>query len=257
VGMSEPLVGAAEVVDTVEVEPGIVRVTMRDREHRNAFSPALVEGLSAAFDLVRRSERPRVVVVTGYDSYFSSGGTQDGLLAIHEGRGTFTDVNLYGLVLECEVPVIAAMQGHAIGGGLVMGLGADFAVLSRESVYSANFMKYGFTPGMGATLILPSKLGVVLGHEMLTTAASYRGAELAARGVPYPVVPRADVLARAMSMARDIADKPKESLRVLKAHLSRHLRDALPDVIERELAMHEVTFRGDEVRRRVVELFRN
>ena len=52
------------------------------------------------------------------------------------------------------------MQGHGIGGGFVVGLFADFVILSRESVYSTNFMKYKFTPGMGATYIVPKKIGI-------------------------------------------------------------------------------------------------
>ena len=76
----------------------------------------------------------KVVVLTGYDTYFASGGTRESLLAVHEARAKFTDVNLYSLPLECRIPVISAMQGHGIGGGFVLGLFADFVVLGGESV---------------------------------------------------------------------------------------------------------------------------
>jgi polyketide biosynthesis enoyl-CoA hydratase PksI len=243
-----------DVVELTEPEPGIALVTMADRAHRNAFSPALVAGLRAAFTAARTAGH-RVVVLTGYGSYFSTGGTREGLLAIQDGSSRFTDVDLYALALECELPVVCAMQGHAIGGGLALGLFGDFAVLSRESVYTANFMDFGFTPGMGATLVLPAKLGAVLGTELLATARRYRGAELAARGVPYPVVPRGRVLPEAMELARSLADKPPAAMRALKAHLARPLREALPAAIERELALHEATVHADDVRRRVLDHF--
>lgn len=192
---------------------------------------------------------------TGYDSYFASGGTQEGLLAIHDGKAKFNDLNIYSLALDCPIPVIAAMQGHGIGGGFVMGLFADFVVLSRESVYTANFMKYGFTPGMCATCILPEKLGFSLAEEMLLSARTFRGAELEKRGIPFPVLPWAEVLGYALELAREVAEKPRVSLITLKDHLVAHIREKLPGFIEKEVAMHEKTFHQADVRERIVTLF--
>lgn len=89
------------------------------------------------------------MILTGYGHYFASGGTQEGLLRIQQGITKFTEDRMYSLALECDIPVISAMQGHGIGGGFVMGLFSDFVILSKESVYTANFMKYGFTPEWG------------------------------------------------------------------------------------------------------------
>ncbi len=77
-------------------------------------------------------------------------------------------------------------------------------------------MKYGFTPGMGATCILPRKLGISLSEELLITSANYRGADLEKRGVPFPVLPRVEVLNHAVELAREIAEKPRYSLVLLK-----------------------------------------
>ena len=238
-----------------EAEPGIALVEMHDREGRNTFTDALIRDLTAAFAEIARNEAWRAVVLTGYDSYFSSGGTQEGLRDLFEGRFKFTDKDLYSLALNCPVPVVSAMQGHGIGGGFVLGMFADATVLSRESIYTANFMKYGFTPGMGSTLILPHKLGPVLAHEMMLSARVYRGEDLARRGVPFPVLPRDEVLAHAMALARDFADKPRFSLVTLKNHLVAGLRDALPLAIEREVEMHAQTFHRPEVRERIEALF--
>ena len=147
------------------------------------------------------------------------------------------------------------MQGHGIGGGFVFGLFADFVILSRESVYTTNFMKYGFTPGFGSTLILKEKLGLPLAQELLMTANTYRGAELAERGVPFPVLPRSDVLASAYQLAKQLADKPRHSLVTLKDHMVADLRARLPAVIDLEVAMHEKTFHYPEVKQRIKNLF--
>lgn len=242
-------------VDVREVSPGVVQITMQDRESKNTFSPALARGLIEAFGRVGENPACRVVVLTGYDRYFASGGTRAGLLSLHEGNGTFADVNLYSLAMDCPVPVISAMQGHGIGGGFVMGLFADFVVLGRENVYTTNFMKYGFTPGMGATLIVPAKLGLSLGHEMLMTADTYRGADLEKRGVPFRVVPHGQVLAVALEMATGLAQKPRHSLVVLKRHLTASLQRDLPAAIEQEIEMHAATFHVAEIKDRITALF--
>ncbi len=245
------------IIQFIELEPGIMLLKMEDREHKNLLTPDMTASLQAAFRQAGDKPECRAVIWTGYDSYFSTGGTKEGLLSIHTGQAVFTDASVFQLSLECPVPVIAAMQGHAIGGGLSMGLFADFIVLSRESVYSANYMKYGFTPGMGATLVMPHKLGYPLGSEMLMTGSAYRGADLERRGVAFPVVAREEVLSVALELARDLAQKPRESLVTLKRHLTKNIREMLPSIIQQEIEMHEQTIHRPEVKERIMQLFGN
>lgn len=244
-----------QVVTFAELDQGVVLLTMQDRLNKNAFSPALIDGLFRAYERIASTDRYKAVVLTGYDTYFATGGTKESLLALHDASGSFTDANVYSLPLECSIPVISAMQGHAIGGGFVMGLYSDIVVLSRESIYTTNFMKYGFTPGMGATYILPEKLGTSLAQEMLLTASNYRGEALGARGVPFAVLPRHQVLSHALQLAQQLAEKPRASLVTLKRHLTRRVRQELPAVIEQEIDMHQVTMHQPGVRARIDSLF--
>jgi polyketide biosynthesis enoyl-CoA hydratase PksI len=244
-----------QVVAMTEIGSGIVQIKMQDRVSKNTFSMQLAEGLIDAFKVVNEQTRYKVVILTGYDSYFASGGTKEGLLFLSAGKGKFTDRDFYSLALNCPIPVIAAMQGHGIGGGFALGMFADFPILSRESVYTTNFMKYGFTPGMGATFILPRKLGIGLAEEMMISARTYRGEELQKRGIPFVVVPRAQVLECALELATLIAEKPRISLVTLKDHLVAPLREGLGAVIDQEIAMHAKTFHQPEVKDRIEALF--
>ena len=201
-----------KVVDLQFVAPHVLQIRMKDRVSKNTFSEAITEGLMDAFAEVERQPDCKVVILTGYDNYFASGGTQEQLLNLSDGRGAFTDRALYSLPLHCPVPVISAMQGHGIGGGFVLGLFADLVVLGRENIYTTNFMRYGFTPGMGATFILPQKLGIALATEMMLSANNYRGEELQQRGIPFPVVPRDQVMVHALALAQTLAEKPRVSL---------------------------------------------
>ncbi|MES2824527.1 MAG: polyketide synthase [Pseudomonadota bacterium] len=243
------------VVEMTEVGPGIVQIKMQDKVNKNTFSKELTDGLIDAFETIKNQTQYKVVIFTGYDSYFASGGTQEALLYLSEGKGKFSDKDLYSLALNCSIPVISAMQGHGIGGGFVMGMFADFVILSRESIYTTNFMKYGFTPGMGATFILPQKLGISLSQEMMLSAKTYRGEELQARGIPFPVLPRENVMEYAFELATTLAEKPRISLVTLKDHLVAHLREGLPKVIAQEVVMHEKTFHQPEVKERIEAFF--
>ena len=121
-------------VEYTELGNCVVQITMQDRTHKNTFSDRLIRGLSEAFERVRADERCKVVILTGYDSYFASGGTKDSLLRIQDREISFTDSNIYGLALDCPVPVISAMQGHGIGGGFALAgvvVGAVLAHLFR------------------------------------------------------------------------------------------------------------------------------
>lgn len=234
---------------------GVAEITMCDQVHRNTFSSELMSAVKQAFAEVGADKSVRAVVLTGFGNYFASGSTQEDLHRMLRGEINFLHLDYFNLPMLCPVPVVAAMQGHGIGGGFVLGLYADLAVLARESVYTTNFMRYGFTPGIGSTYLVPHKLGQVLGTEMLYSARNYRGDEFSHRGCALPVVPRADVLTEARQLASALAEKPRLSLVTLKEQLTKHLRATLPGVIQRELEMHDITFRNPEVADNIRELF--
>jgi polyketide biosynthesis enoyl-CoA hydratase PksI len=237
-------------------------VALEDRQSKNTFSPAFVQDLKRTFDTIAQTPEIHVVVVHGFDNYFCCGGTKEELIGLVEGvrsqdtRGVSLDgLMFYDLFLRCEVPVIAAMQGHAIGGGLALGLFADIVILAEECIYNAVFMKYGFTPGMGSTYILPKRIGETLGTEMLFTARNYYGLELKTRGAQVQVEKKAEVVKVALRIAAELAEKPRLSLQLLKAHLTLTTRQELPRVIASERAMHQQSFAQPDVREKIEKLF--
>ncbi|MFP3672558.1 polyketide synthase [Bacillus sp. SIMBA_031] len=243
------------MIDVQETEPGIVQVTMQDTAGKNGLSEEFVRELHRVFQGINAHPSYKTVLLTGYGNYFCTGGTQEGLLTIQSGKLQFTDLKLHSLLLDCRIPVISVMQGHAIGAGFTIGLSSDFVILSRESFYSCNYMKYGFTPGMGATYIVPEKLGIVLGEEMLFTAANFSGAALEKRGVPFEVLPKKDALQRGRELARLLADKPRASLVALKTNVTARIKRELTKAVEEEVNMHEATFHLPEVKERISRLY--
>jgi polyketide biosynthesis enoyl-CoA hydratase PksI len=243
-----------QVVHMQRMVDGVVEVVLEDRASRNMFTPALVDGLRQAFASVAGDGSVKVVIVRGYDNYFCCGGTRTELLRIADGQAGFAELDFYRVLLDCPVPTIAAMQGHALGGGLAFGCYADLLVLAEESLYAANFMRYGFTPGMGATFIIPKRLGHTVGTEMLWTARGYHGGRLRDRGVPLAVVKRSEVVPAARALALELAERPRASLLLLKEHLSADIKRELVGAIAAESRMHDISFALPEVRERIAEL---
>ena len=244
---------------TLELLPGdIALVRMQDRENRNMFTPGILQGLMASFAEIERNEAIKTVLVTGCDNIFSMGGTRAELMTLSDQVRSFADLEfIFKGFLQCRVPVIAAIQGHASGGGLVFGLYADIVFMAEEALYSAVFTKYGFTPGLGATFILREKLGDALATEMMMTAGTYRGADLMRRGANVAFKPQAQVFDEALITARALTEKPAYTLRILKQALARRKLEQLPAILAEEVRMHAETFGNPEVKRRIAQFIRD
>ncbi|HEU5133666.1 MAG TPA: SDR family NAD(P)-dependent oxidoreductase [Steroidobacteraceae bacterium] len=241
---SSPIELRSSAVTLTAHPDGVVVVGMHDREAKNLFSEALISGLKEAFAHIEKTPAYKVVVLTGYDNYFAAGGTKETLLAIHEGKTQFTDERVFQLPMDCTLPVIAAMQGHAIGGGWSFGMFADLVLFSEESRYASPYMGYGFTPGAGATLVFPGKIGYDLARETLLLAREMSGHELKERGLAATVLPRRDVADAALELARRIACRPRGLLKNLKRQWVHALRQAREETLQLEVGMHEHTFVG-------------
>jgi polyketide biosynthesis enoyl-CoA hydratase PksI len=244
-----------EVIKLRWLDGVIAFVTMEDRVSKNRSSEEFMSGIDAAFRAVAANPQTRVVVITGYENYFCCGGTKAELLLVASCQAKFTDFAFYDQLLRCEIPVVAAIQGHAIGGGLVFGAYADVIVMAEECLYSTNFMQYGITPGIGATWVIPRKFGNTLGWEMLLTAKNYFGRELRERGAPVRIVAKAEVVELALSLAREIADKPLVSLRELKRSFYESVRDEQTTAVQKELRMQANVFAHSEVIERIQSLY--
>lgn len=235
---------ASEVITATHYGNGILLVQMEDRESRNMHSQRTLDGVIEVFDHIDNSADYKAVILTGYDSYFSSGGTKEDLISIQEGKAKFTDIKIYHLALTCKVPVIAAMQGHGIGAGWALGMYADFPLFSEESRYLSPYMNFGFTPGAGATLALPGKVGYDLTRESFFSAREISGSEFAARGLSAAVLPRRKMLESALALAKSIVLFPRDYLVAIKGLFASPFIASLDDTYERELAMHDHTFVG-------------
>jgi polyketide biosynthesis enoyl-CoA hydratase PksI len=219
---------------------GVATLTLADPGSSNALGEEMVHALQGAFAAIDRDGDLRVVVLTADGETFSSGAPRALLLRLAAGEVRPTDIVLPKLLLDCAVPVVAAMAGHATGGGFALGLAADIVLLGEDSRYGFTFMNMGFTPGMGTTRLCEHVLSPAVAHELLYTGELRRGRDFTRTGINH-VLPRLAVDAAAVDIAGRIADKPRHSVSALKRTLSLPRRRAFETSITQESLMHELT----------------
>ena len=188
---------------------GVGEITLNRPGNRNSMTEDVLEGLQAAIEKLRADGDLRCVIITGRGRSFCAGadfksGAQRGGegLAPHERSMAMYEPFLG--VLEIEVPVIAAMQGHAVGGGLGLAIVCDLRVANESARYGANFTRLGLHPGMATTYILPRLVGLPRAAEWLFTGRLMSGAEAAEAGLANYACSGPDaVLEKARELARD------------------------------------------------------
>ena len=122
-------------------------------------------------------------------------------------------------IFACRKPVVAAVQGAAVGAGLGLAVAADFRVAAPAARFAANFVKLGFHPGFGLTCTLPRLIGLQRATEMFLTGERYKAEDVAAWGLVDRVADAADLRAAALAFAREIAVNAPLSLLATRATL--------------------------------------
>jgi enoyl-CoA hydratase/carnithine racemase len=216
-------------------ESGIATVTLNRPENRNSMTPDVMAAFRAAIRRAREERELRVLVITGSGRSFCAGADFRGAppaasdaavdvpgapLAAQRALATYAP---FLDVLDVEVPTLAAMNGHAIGGGLGLALVCDLRVASRDARYGANFARLGFHSGMAISYLLPRIVGVPAAADLLFTGRLVSGSEAEALGLVHEAVAPADVAAAARRRAEAVAACAPLAVRLMKRSLYRGL----------------------------------
>ena len=198
-----------------EVEDRVATITLNRPENRNSMTPDVLAGLSDSMGRAQEDPEVRCVIVTGTGKSFCAGAdfksglplgdnAEEGVYRAPQER-TYRMYEHFLSILDVVVPTIAAMQGHAIGGGLGLAVVCDLRVANEEARYGANFVKLGLHPGMATTYLLPRLMGVTRGIEFLLTGRIVSGAEAAEAGLVNYATAGDRGLSRARELALEIA----------------------------------------------------
>lgn len=197
-------------------------ITLNRPDNRNSMTPELFAAFEAIIDRVRADAEVRCVVLTGRGRCFSSGADFKSQIQSDAGGATLSHERSYAMympflkVLDIEVPVIGALNGHAVGGGFGLSLVCDLRIANRGSKYGANFARLGLSSGMGISYILPRLVGPACASELMLTGRLVLGDEAESIGLVNRAVETDEVLPVALEMAQAIAKNAPIAVRFIK-----------------------------------------
>ena len=207
---------------------GAVAIVTIDRPPHNHVSVELMRDLADTLDRVDADAALRVTVLAAAGKSFCAGAdlvAPSGLGAASNGIQSLYDqaVRLF----SAKKPIIAAVQGAAVGAGLGLALVADFRIAAPEARFAANFVKLGFHPGFGITHTLPRLIGAQKAALMCLTGRRVKAEDALAWGLADQVVPMNELRAAAVALACEIAENAPLAVTATRATLRRGLADAV------------------------------
>ena len=217
---------------------GAVAIVEICRPPHNFFDTKLIAQLGETFEALDRDPQCRAVVLAAEGKSFCAGAN----FSSPENQATLakgtTEKHLYKQAIRLfriRKPVVAAVQGPAVGGGLGLALVADFRVSCAEARFSANFCKLGFHPGFGLTTTLPRVVGAQMAALLFYTARRIDGEEAKRIGLVDVLVPQSEVRSAALALATEIAESAPLAVMSTRETMRRGLVDAIDASTEREL----------------------
>jgi enoyl-CoA hydratase len=239
-------------------EHGVLLITLNRPDSYNAADEVMHAELARVWKDVAADEQTRVAVVTGAGKAFSAGGD---LAMVERMAGDYDRVSgmlhemsdLVYNIINCEKPVVSAINGVAVGAGLVVALLADVSICADDARLGDGHVKLGVAAGDHAAIIWPLLCGMARARYYLLTGEMVTGAEAERIGLVSKAVPREDVLTEALRVAGTLASGAQPAIRLTKRALNGWLRTAGP-IFDQSAAYEMLTFMGDDVREGVSAL---
>ena len=245
------------------LENNVVTLRLDRPERRNAIADLSdCEDLAAALRQAQES-RASCIVLTGAGSAFCAGGS---LQAIHQRQGIADATDgavdtrasyrrgvqrAIETLWECELPMIAAINGPAIGLGLDLACLCDIRLASEKASFASSFIRLGLIPGDGGAWILPRIIGLSAASELILTGDSIDPAAAKALGLVSRVLPAESLLPEALAMAQRIAANPAKTLRLSKRLLREGQQQRLSDVLQLSAAFQALAHETEDHREAV------
>lgn len=224
-----------------EAEDGVAVITLNRPEAMNAWTPLLSDELMLACGAADADDDVRAVVVTGAGRAFCAGADLSGGEAGFVGGGPTAQSGPRLWPFQVRKPVIAAINGHAVGVGITYPMLCDIRIVSETAKIQYAMVRRGVIPELGSHALLPRVIGFANAAELMLTGRQFLGSEAVELGLAARAVPADQVLNEAMTIARDIA----VNVAPVSAALTKKLMwEGLNTSVERMLALESSLLPG-------------
>jgi len=191
----------------VDVDARVATVTLNRPERRNAWSPEMAAAMNQVLTGLDADDAVRAIVITGAGSTFCVGAdlaANDAFVPADDFEDP-TDWRRFVAPWSLGTPVVAAINGHAVGVGLTYPLQCDLRFVAADAKLAFAFVRRGVMPELAAHVLLPRLVGTAVAADLLLSGRTFTGAEAAALGLANRALPADEVLPAALAWARDVA----------------------------------------------------
>jgi enoyl-CoA hydratase/carnithine racemase len=212
----------------------ILRVQLNRPTKRNAMTSAMYVDLATIFNEAANDENTRVVLWHGAGDSFCAGNDIDDFLKHPPGPGESPQARLMEALVDFDKPLVAAVQGAAIGGGTTMLLHCDFIYAGESTKFQMPFINLAVVPEFGSSCAVPARIGHVRAAELILLGSSFDARRAAELGLVNQVIPDKDVLAKATETAEKLAAKPASALQASKRLIKQPFREQIKAAMKAE-----------------------
>ena len=225
----------------------------------NSLSSEMVKELMMALEYASGQQDIKVIVITGSGRVFSAGGDINALalgMSSIKGRDYVEEVNgVIRFITGTEKPVIAAVNGYAVGAGCNLALAADLVIASTNARFSEAFLQMGLVPDAGGTFFLPRLVGLHKARELVYTGRVLDALEAEKIGLINRVVEPGELEEAVASLAKQLANGPSRALGLTKMLFSRSLNTNLDDALAFEAFIQGICMQTDDHREGIKAFF--
>jgi len=237
-----------------QVDQGVATLTINRPEKKNALTGEMYGAIVRHLKQAGEDRKVRAIVITGAGNAFTAGND---LMEFGDPRFIQPDspvLTFMQALVGCEKPVIAAVNGIAVGIGVTMLLHCDLVYVADNAGFSAPFTALGLVPEFASSLLLPMIAGRARASEVLLLGKPFLAAEAVVMGIANAVLPAAELLPHAQAVGRKFAGLPPGAVRESKRLLKQALGTAVQETILREAAQFGPRLSSDETREAIAAI---
>jgi enoyl-CoA hydratase/carnithine racemase len=239
----------------VELAEGICTITFNRPRKKNAFTVAMYAAIVAAFEQACTRADIRVILLRGSEGVFTAGNDLTDFMQAPAMDANSPVLRLLHTLVACEKPIVAAVQGAAIGIGVTMLLHCDLVFAGESARFQMPFVNLGLCPEAGSSYLLPRLMGYQRAAELLLLGEAFSAAVAHEYGIVNQVLADEAVLDRAQQIARVLAKKPPNAIRQTKKLMRDAYRESVSQAIHAEAEVFAQGLRSPEAAEAIQAFF--
>ena len=233
----------------------ILTIQLNRPAKKNAMTSSMYIAMADALHDAARDDNTRVVLWHGAGNSFTAGNDLEDFMKNPPGPGESPQARLINALINFEKPLVAAVQGVAIGGGTTMLAHCDFVYAGESAKFQLPFVNLALVPEFGSSYLLPLRFGYVRAAELVLLGQPFDASRAAELGLVTQVVPDQKLLVTATETARKLAEKPTGALQACKRLMKRTSREQLEQAVKFENEEFAVRVRSAEAKQAFTAFF--